>query len=132
MAVKGLEFGAVPQGRAAGFQTLGGKIPFDETINAPDLEEKGLRRAKLDSSEDLNAEMINSPQAGRSGPSSPCRCANETLRDVEAAVDVDMGNGGLCGPRHPGDATGPAQIETFKAHRSTWPPSPSGARIPTA
>ena len=37
----------------------------------------------------------------------------ETLRDVEAAVDVDMGNGGFASPGQ-GEAAGPAQIETMK------------------
>ena len=62
--------------------------------------------------EDLNAEMINSRKLGVQAIIT-LQVRIETLRDVEAAVDVDMGNGGFAA-QTPGDATGPAQIETLK------------------
>ncbi|GAA6296810.1 DUF3794 and LysM peptidoglycan-binding domain-containing protein [Enterocloster asparagiformis] len=112
VAVKGkLEFQVLYRKEGGGLQTLGGSIPFDETINAPDLEEKdyvGLNWML----EDLNAEMINSRKLGVQAIIT-LQVRIETLRDVEAAVDVDMGNGGFAA-QTPGDATGPAQIETLK------------------
>ncbi len=94
--------GAVPQ-EGGGLQTLGGSIPFDETINAPELEDRdyvGLNWML----EDLNAAMINSRKLGVQAIVT-LQVRIETLRDVEAAVDVDMGNGGFASPgqgRRPG------------------------------
>ena len=112
VAVKGkLEFQVLYRKEGGGLQTLGGSIPFDETINAPDLEEKdyvGLNWML----EDLNAEMINSRKLGVQAIIT-LQVRIETLRDVEAAVDVDMGNGGFAA-QTPGETAGPAQIETLK------------------
>ena len=113
VAVKGkLEFQVLYRKEGGGLQTLGGSIPFDETINAPDLEEKdyvGLNWML----EDLNAEMINSRKLGVQAIIT-LQVRIETLRDVEAAVDVDMGNGGFAA-QTPGDG-GSGSDRDLKAH----------------
>ncbi len=112
VAVKGkLEFQVLYRREGGGLQTLGGSIPFDETINAPELEDRdyvGLNWML----EDLNAAMINSRKLGVQAIVT-LQVRIETLRDVEAAVDVDMGNGGFASQAQ-GEAAGPAQIETLK------------------
>lgn len=112
VAVKGrLEFQVLYRRDGGGLQTLGGNIPFDEVINVADLEEKdyiGLNWML----EDLNAEMINSRKLGVQAIIT-LQVRVETLRDVEAAVDVDMGSSGYA-VTSPGEAQGPAQLETLK------------------
>ena len=87
VAVKGkLEFQVLYRKEGGGLQTLGGSIPFDETINATDLEEKdyvGLNWML----EDLNAEMINSRKLGVQAIVT-LQVRIETLRDVEAALSL--------------------------------------------
>ena len=93
VGVKGkLEFQVLYRREMGGLQTLGGSIPFDETINVPQLEEKdyiGLSWVL----EDLSTEMINSRKMGVQAIIT-LQVRIETVRDVCAAVDVDM-DGGL-------------------------------------
>lgn len=87
VAVRGrLEFRVLYRKEAGGLQAMGGSIPFEEVINVPELEEKdyvGLSWML----EDLNAEMINSRKLGIQAIIT-LEVRLETLRDVEAAVDV--------------------------------------------
>ena len=89
VAVKGkLEFQVLYRRESGGLQTLGGNIPFEEVVNVPGLEEKdyvGLNWML----EDLNTDMINSRKLGVQAIIT-LQVRVETLRDVEAAVDVDM------------------------------------------
>ncbi len=93
VAVKGrLEFRVLYRKEAGGLQAMGGSIPFEEVVNVPELEEKdyvGLSWML----EDLNAEMINSRKLGIQAIIT-LEVRLETLRDVEAAVDVREEDGG--------------------------------------
>ena len=115
VAVKGrLEFQVLYRREAGGLQTLGGSIPFEETVNVPNLEEKdyvGLNWML----EDLNTEMINSRKLGVQSIIT-LQVRVETLRDAEAAVDVDMEGGSPAAGAglSEGDAGGAIQVETLK------------------
>ena len=113
VAVKGkLEFQILYRRENGGLQTLGGSIPFEETINVPDLEEKdyvGLNWML----EDLSADMINSRKLGVKAIIT-LQVRVETLRDVEAAVDIEGENAGrsqAAGFQAPGE---PLEVETLK------------------
>ena len=118
VAVKGrLEFQVLYRKERGGLQTLGGNIPFEETVNVPDLEEKdyvGLTWML----EDLNTDMIHSRKLGVQAIIT-LQVRIEALREVEAAVDVapdSLGTGGAAG-RADGcadTAIGPVQAETLK------------------
>lgn len=111
VAVKGkLEFQILYRRENGGLQTLGGSIPFEETINVPELEEKdyvGLSWLL----EDLSAGMINSRKLGVKAIVT-LQVRVETLRDVEAAVDVNLENAA----RLPGAGpqSEPPEVETLK------------------
>lgn len=85
--VKGkLEFQVLYGRESGGLQTLGGQIPFEESINVADLEEKDYVGIGW-MLEDLLAEMINSRKLGvRAIVTLSLRV--ETLVDMEAASDV--------------------------------------------
>lgn len=118
VAVKGrLEFQVLYRKERGGLQTLGGNIPFEETVNVPDLEEKdyvGLTWML----EDLNTDMIHSRKLGVQAIIT-LQVRIEALREVEAAVDVapdSLGTGGAAG-RADGcadTAIGPVQAEMLK------------------
>ena len=115
VAVKGkLEFQVLYRKESGGLQTLGGNIPFEEVVNVQGLEEKdyvGLNWML----EDLNTDMINSRKLGVQAIIT-LQVRVETLRDVEAAVDVDMENSSR--PAGAGmsdtDGAGQVQVETLK------------------
>ena len=115
VAVKGkLEFQVLYRKESGGLQTLGGNIPFEEVVNVQGLEEKdyvGLNWML----EDLNTDMINSRKLGVQAIIT-LQVRVETLRDVEAAVDVDMENNSR--PAGAGmsdtDGAGQVQVETLK------------------
>lgn len=114
VTVKGkLEFQVLYRRDRGGLQTLGGSIPFEETINVPSLEEKdyvGLNWML----EDLNTSMINSRKLGVQAIIT-LQVRVETLRDVEAAVEVDMEQSGrAAGISGDGSSSGPVEIETLK------------------
>jgi hypothetical protein len=110
--VKGkLEFQVLYRRERGGLQTLGGNIPFEETINVPALEEKdyvGLNWTL----EDLNTSVINSRKLGVQAIIT-FDVRLEALRDVEAAVDVDMGQSGKTLPGIDG-GTDDVEVETLK------------------
>ena len=123
-AVKGrLEFQVLYRKERGGLQTLGGAIPFEETVNTPGLEEKdyiGLTWML----EDLNAVMIHSRKLGVQAIIT-LQLRIEALREVEAAVDVSQESGAFGGkgemkPNVPGtvppgaEPAGPIQVETLK------------------
>ena len=115
VAVKGkLEFQVLYRKEGGGLQTLGGNVPFEEVVNVQGLEEKdyvGLNWML----EDLNTDMINSRKLGVQAIIT-LQVRVETLRDVEAAVDVDMENNSR--PAGAGmsdtDGAGQVQVETLK------------------
>lgn len=115
VAVRGkLEFQVLYHRESGGLQTLGGSIPFEETVNVPNLEEKdyvGLSWML----EDLNTDMINSRKLGVQAIIT-LQVRVETLRDVEAAVDVDMEGGSpmIGAGLSEGDMSGTVQVETLK------------------
>ena len=115
VAVKGkLEFQVLYRRETGGLQTLGGNIPFEEVVNVPGLEEKdyvGLNWML----EDLNTDMINSRKLGVQAIIT-LQVRVETLRDVEAAVDVNLETGSRgAGPGlSDTDASGQVQVETLK------------------
>lgn len=131
VAVKGkLEFQVLYRKESGGLQTLGGNIPFEEVVNVQGLEEKdyvGLNWML----EDLNTDMINSRKLGVQAIIT-LQVRVETLRDVEAAVDVDMENNSR--------PAGPACLTRTERDRCRWRrlsarptrlPLLSGARIHT-
>lgn len=81
-----LEFHVLYRKEEGGLQTLGGMIPFEETINVPELEEKDYVSVswQLD---DLNTEMIHSRKLGIKALVT-LEAKAEALYDTEAAVDV--------------------------------------------
>lgn len=81
-----LEFHVLYRKEEGGLQTLGGAIPFEETINVPELEEKDYVSVswQLD---DLNTEMIHSRKLGIKAIVT-LEAKAEALYDTEAAVDV--------------------------------------------
>lgn len=93
VAVKGrLEFQVLYLRENGGLQTLGGTIPFEETVNVAELEEKdyiGLNWML----EDLSVEMIHSRKLGVKAIVT-LQVRVETLRDVEAAVDLALPESG--------------------------------------
>ena len=115
VAVKGkLEFQVLYRKESGGLQTLGGNIPFEEMVNVQGLEEKdyvGLNWML----EDLNTDMINSRKLGVQAIIT-LQVRVETLRDVEAAVDVDIESNSR--PAGAGmsdtDGAGKVQVETLK------------------
>ena len=121
VAVKGrLEFQVLYRKERGGLQTLGGNIPFEETVNVPDLEEKdyvGLTWML----EDLNTDMIHSRKLGVQAIIT-LQVRIEALREVEAAVDVapdSLGTGGAAG-RADGLSPPPPRDSLFCALRTDY------------
>ncbi|MGN0372652.1 MAG: SPOCS domain-containing protein [Enterocloster sp.] len=107
--VKGrLEFQVLYRREQGGLQTLGGTIPFEESVNVPGLEEKDYIGVTW-MLEDLNTDMIHSRKLGVQAIVT-LQVRVEALRDVEAAVDVAQESEGLAA----GAGEGPVQVETLK------------------
>ena len=104
VVVKGkLNFQVLYRKAEGGLQALGGSIPFDETINVPELDEKDYVGLTWDL-EDLNAGMINSRKLSIKAIVT-LEVRGETLYDVEAASDIDTGDA---------DAADNVQVESLK------------------
>ncbi len=87
VAVKGkLEFCVLYRKEAGGLSTMAGSIPFEESLNVQNLDEKDYVGVSW-TLEDLNGEMINSRKLGIQAIVT-LQVRVETVRDVEAAVDV--------------------------------------------
>lgn len=86
-----LDFTILYRGTEGGLSTLSGAISFEEPVNVPGLEEKDYVQLiwELD---DLNAGIINSRKLSVKAIVT-LMIKVETLCDVEAAVEVDTGNG---------------------------------------
>ena len=87
VAVRGkLDFHILYRKEEGGLQTLGGLIPFEETVNVPGLEEKDYVGVswQLD---DLNVDMINSRKLSIKAIVT-LEVKVESLFDTEAAVDL--------------------------------------------
>lgn len=115
VGIKGkLEFRVLYRKEAGGLQTLGGSIPFEEVVNVPGLEEKDYVGYNW-MLEDLNTDMINSRKLGVQAIIT-LQVRVETLRDVEAAVEVNLEGGSrAAGPGlSETDAPGQVQVETLK------------------
>ena len=82
-----LDFHVLYRREEGGLQALGGAIPFEETINVPDLDEKDYVSVswQLD---DLNTEMIHSRKLGIKAIVT-LEAKAESLYDTAAAVDVN-------------------------------------------
>lgn len=90
VTVKGkLDFHILYRKSEGGMQTLGGSIPFEESINVPGLEEKDYIQVSWEL-DDLNAGIINSRKLSMKAIVT-LEVRIETLYDVEAAVEVDTG-----------------------------------------
>jgi len=89
-----LDFHVLYRKEEGGLQTLGGVIPFEETVNVPGLEEKDDVSVSC-LLEDMNAEMINSRKLSVKAMVT-LEVKVETLLDTEAAVQLgnvqDMGS----------------------------------------
>lgn len=81
-----LEFHVLYRKEEGGLQTLGGLLPFEETVNVPGLEEKDYVSVTWQL-EDLDASMINSRKLSIRGIVT-LEVKVETLFDAEAAVDL--------------------------------------------
>ena len=87
VAVQGkLEFCVLYRKEAGGLSTMAGSIPFEESLNVQNLDEKDYVGVSW-TLEDLNGEMINSRKLGIQAIVT-LQVRVETVRDVEAAVDV--------------------------------------------
>lgn len=84
-----LEFQVLYRKEEGGFQTLAGSIPFEETVNVPDLNDRDDVSLTW-SLEDLKADMIHSRKLGIKALVSFLVQA-ETLAEETAASDMDMG-----------------------------------------
>ncbi len=98
-----LDFHVLYRKEEGGLQTLGGLIPFEETINVPGLEEKDYVSVGWQL-EDLAASVINSRKLSIKAIVT-LEVKVETLFDAEAAVELgNLSDGG----------SGEPQIETRK------------------
>ena len=87
-----LDFHVLYRKEEGGLQTLGGLIPFEETVNVPGLTEHDYVNVTWDL-DDLNAGMINSRKINVKALVT-LNVQVETMFDAEAAVDVALaGNG---------------------------------------
>lgn len=98
-----LDFHVLYRKEDGGLQTLGGMIPFEETINVPGLEEKDYVGISWQL-EDMDTGIINSRKLGIKGIVT-VEVKVETLFDTEAAVNL--------GTVMDGESV-PPQIETQK------------------
>lgn len=93
VSVKGkLDFRVLYRREGGGLQTLGGSIPFEETVNVPGLTEHDYISMTWEL-DDLNVSMINSRKMSVKAIVT-LNVQVETLYDVEAAVDVAAGTDG--------------------------------------
>ena len=104
-----LEFHVLYRKEEGGLQTLGGLLPFEETVNVPGLEEKDYVSVTWQL-EDLDASMINSRKLSIRGIVT-LEVKVETLFDAEAAVDLkepewETGSAGAGGMTGAGRMTG--------------------------
>ena len=107
VVVKGkLDFHVLYRKAEGGLQTLAGSIPFEETINVPELEERDYTQLAWDL-DDLNAGMINSRKLSIKAIVT-LEVRVETLYDVEGAIEVESEPGAM-----PGDET---QVESLKCN----------------
>ncbi len=81
-----LDFHVLYRREEGGMQTLGGLIPFEETINVPGLEEKDYVSVSWQL-EDLHADMINSRKLSIKAIVT-LEVKSEALFDTEAATDL--------------------------------------------
>ena len=81
-----LNFHVLYRKEEGGLQTLGGLIPFEETVNVPGLEEKDYVGVSWQL-EDLNTDIINSRKLSIKGIIT-LEVKVEALFDTEAAVDL--------------------------------------------
>lgn len=81
-----LEFHVLYRKEEGGLQTLGGMIPFEETVNVPELEEKDYVSVSWQL-EDLDVGIINSRKLSIKAIVT-LEVKAETLFDTEAAVEV--------------------------------------------
>ena len=92
VAVKGkLEFNVLYRREGGGLQAMAGSIPFEESLNVQELDEKDYIGVSW-ILEDLSGEMINSRKLGIQAIVT-LQVRIETLREVEAAVDVKTQEG---------------------------------------
>lgn len=84
-----LDFTILYRGAEGGLQALSGSINFEEPINVPGLEEKDYVQLVWDL-EDLNPGIINSRKLSVKAIVT-LQAKVETLYDVDAAVEVDIG-----------------------------------------
>lgn len=88
VAVKGkLNFHVLYRKAEGGLQALGGEVPFDETINVPDLDERDYIQISWNL-EDLNTSVINSRKLSIKAMVT-LEVRVESLYDTEAAVDIE-------------------------------------------
>lgn len=90
-----MEFNVLYRKAEGGLQTLGGSIVFEEPVNVPGLEEKDYVQLGWDL-EDLNAGTINSRKLSIKAIVT-LEVKVETLYDVEAAVEINTGEGASSG-----------------------------------
>lgn len=86
--VKGkLVFRVLYRKAGGGLQSLGGEVPFDESINVSDLDERDYAQISWNL-EDLSTSMINSRKLSIKAMIT-LEARVETLYDAEAAVDIE-------------------------------------------
>jgi hypothetical protein len=86
--IKGkLAFRVLYRKAEGGLQALGGEVPFDETVNVPDLDEHDYTQVSW-TLEDLNTSMINSRKLSIKAVVT-LEVRVENLYDAEAAVDIE-------------------------------------------
>lgn len=81
-----LDFHVLYRREEGGMQTLGGMIPFEETVNVPELEEKDYVSVSWQL-EDLHADIINSRKLSIKAIVT-LEVKSEALFDTEAAVEL--------------------------------------------
>ncbi len=105
-----LDFHVLYRKEEGGLQTLGGMIPFEETVNVPGLDERDYVGVTWQL-EDLNADMINSRKLSMRGIVT-LEIKVETLFDTEAAVDLGDVGGSETMESGAAGSSGLPQIET--------------------
>ena len=92
--VKGkLDFSVLYRRAEGGLQTLGGAIPFEESVNVPGLEERDDVALSWDL-EDLSTGMVNSRKLGVKAIVT-LEVRVESLYQAEAAAEADQSSGAL-------------------------------------
>lgn len=125
--VKGkMDFQVLYRKAEGGLQTLGGAIPFEETVNVSELQEKDMVSVSWEL-EDLQAEMINSRKLGAKAIVT-LHVKAETVSDVEAAEDVDMGEAFSLEKKRKTVETASLSIQRKDTHRIKEELSLSGSK----